>query len=91
MPRINLYLFILTTFFVSSCMNSTALNERFALQCEKAGFKKTSNVYRLCIENKKDIYRLEQSNNLKNLNSNNTTLTNTSGNTVSFSATFRLN
>ena len=77
--------------FLGSCISGSMLSERFANECQRAGFKKGSNVYKLCIENKKDIYKIDQANSLRNLNGTNTSISNTSGNTVSFSATFRLN
>ena len=72
-------------------MTGSILSERFANECQRAGFKKGSNVYKLCIENKKDIYKIDQANSLRNLNGTSTGISNASGNTVSFSATFRLN
>ena len=77
--------------FLGGCMNSSILVERFANECQRAGFKKGSNVYKLCIENKKDIYKIEQANSLRNLNGANASVSSASGNSVSFSATFRLN
>ncbi len=81
----------LSSIVLGSCMTGSILSERFANECQRAGFKKGSNVYKLCIENKKDIYKIDQANSLRNLNDTNTSISNTSGNTVSFSATFRLN
>ncbi len=72
-------------------MSGSMLSERFAAECQRAGFKKGSNVYKLCIENKKDIYKIDQANSLRNLNNTNTSVSSASGNSVSFSATFRLN
>jgi hypothetical protein len=77
--------------FLGGCMTSSVLSERFAAECQKAGFKKGSNVYKLCVENKKDIYKIEQANSLRNLNNTNASVSSASGNSVSFSATFRLN
>ena len=77
--------------FLGGCMSSAMLSERFSNECQRAGFTKGSNVYKLCVENKKDIYKIEQANSLRNLNGSNTSVSSASGNQVSFSATFRLN
>ena len=89
--KTNLYFILINFFILSACVNPNDLNKRFSLECEQAGFNKGSNVYKLCLENKKDIYQIDQANSLRNLNATNTTLTGTAGNSVSFSATFRLN
>jgi len=81
----------LLVIFLGGCMSNSMLGERFANECQKAGFKKASNVYKLCIENKKDIYKIDQANSLRNLNGTNASVSSASGNSVSFSATFRLN
>ena len=86
-----IWFFALFIVFLGGCMSGSMLTERFATECQRAGFTKGSNVYKLCIENKKDIYKIDQANSLRNLNSTNTTVSSASGSSVSFSATFRLN
>ena len=86
-----IYLFFIFLIFLGGCMSDSMIIERFANECQRAGFIKGSNVYKLCLENKKDIFKIDQANSLRNLNSSNISTSSASGNTVSFSATFRLN
>jgi hypothetical protein len=88
------YILLLFFFIAAGCTDphvfNEALNKRFLSECERVGFKKGSNLSKLCIENKKDIYKVEQANSLRNLNQTNSGLLLPAGNSVSFSATFRL-
>ena len=94
----NLYRLIhvtLITFFgLSGCMSNEEYNARlektFSTECQRAGFKLNTKVYKLCMENKRDLNKIDQKNRLNSSLNATAALPATSGSNFSFSYTVRL-
>ena len=62
----------------------------FSAECQRAGFQLNTNVYRLCMENKRDLNKIDQRNRLNSSINASTALPITSGSNFSFSYTVKL-
>ena len=80
---------------LSGCMSNEEYNARlektFSTECQRAGFKLNTKVYKLCMENKRDLNKIEQRNRLNSSINATTALPANSGSNFSFSYTVRLN
>ena len=76
------------------CMSNEEYNARlentFSIECQKAGFKLNTEVFKLCMENKRDLNKIDQRNKLNSSISAYTAIPSTSGSNFSFSYTVRL-
>ena len=79
---------------LSGCMSNEEYNARlentFSAECQGAGFQLNTNVHRLCMENKRDLNKIDQRNRLNSSINASTALPVTSGNNFSFSYSVRL-
>ena len=79
---------------LAGCMSNEEYNARlentFSAECQKAGFQLNTNVHRLCMENKRDLNRIDQRNRLNSTINASTALPITSGSNFSFSYTVKL-
>ena len=79
---------------LAGCMSNEEYNARlentFSIECQKAGFQLNTEVYKLCMENKRDLNKIDQRNRLNSSLSASTALPATSGSNFSFSYTVRL-
>ena len=84
----------LISFGLSGCMSNEEYNARlentFSAECQRAGFQLDTNAHKLCMENKRDLNKLDQRNRLNSSLNASTALPTTSGSNFSFSYTFRL-
>ena len=80
---------------LSGCISNEEYNERlentFSTECQRAGFRLKTKVYKLCMENKRDLNKIEQRNRLNSSINATTALPVNSGSNFSFSYTVRLN
>ena len=76
------------------CMSNEEYNARlentFSTECQRAGFQLNTKVYKLCMENKRDLNKIDQKNRLNSSLNATTALPATSGSNFSFSYTVRL-
>ena len=76
------------------CMSNEEYNAQlentFSAECQMAGFKFNTNVYKLCMENKRDLNKIDQRNRLNSSLNASTVLPTSSGSNFSFSYTVRL-
>ena len=83
-----------TIFALAGCISNEEYNTRlentFSIECQKAGFKLNTEVYKLCMENKRDLNKIDQRNKLNSSISASTGIPSTSGSNFSFSYTVRL-
>ena len=91
----NLLILSAVTFVgLASCMSNEEYNARlentFLAECERAGFRLNTNVHRLCMENKRDLNKIDQRNRLNSSLNASTALPISSGSNFSFSYTVRL-
>ena len=79
---------------LSGCMSNEEYNARlentFSIECQKAGFQLDTEVYKLCMENKRDLNKIDQRNRLNSSLNASTALPTASGSNFSFSYTVRL-
>ena len=76
------------------CMSNEEYNARlentFSAECQRAGFQPDTNAHKLCMENKRDLNKIEQRNRLNSSINASTALPTTSGSNFSFAYTVRL-
>ncbi len=79
---------------LTGCMSNEEYNARlentFSAECQRAGFQLNTNIHRLCMENKRDLNRIDQRNRLNSTINASTALPITSGSNFSFSYTVKL-
>ena len=79
---------------LTGCMSNEEYNARlentFSIECQKAGFQLNSEVYKLCMENKRDLYKIDQRNKINSSIGASTNIPSTSESNFSFSYTVRL-
>ena len=79
---------------LAGCMSNEEYNARlentFSTECQKAGFQLNTKVYKLCMENKRDLNKIDQRNRLNSSINASTALPATSGSNFSFSYTVKL-
>ena len=79
---------------LAGCMSNEEYNARlentFSIECQKAGFQLNTEVYKLCMENKRDLNKIDQRNKLNSSISATTAIPSNSGSNFSFSYTVRL-
>jgi len=79
---------------LAGCMSNEEYNARlentFSAECQRAGFLLNTNVHKLCMENKRDLNKIDQRNRLNSSISASTVLPANPGNNFSFSYTVRL-
>ena len=80
---------------LAGCMSNEEYNARlentFSNECQRAGFQLNTKVYKLCMENKRDLNKIDQRNRLNSSINATTALPANSGSNFSFSYTVRLN
>ena len=83
-----------TVVALAGCMSneeySAMLENTFSIECQKAGFELNTAVYKLCMENKRDLNKIDQRNKLNSSISASTAIPSTSGSNFSFSYSVRL-
>ena len=81
-------------FGLEGCMSNEEYNARlektFSAECHRAGFQLNTNAHKLCMENKRDLNKIDQRNRLNSSLNASTALPATSGSNFSFSYTVRL-
>ena len=86
---------VITFVVLSGCMSNeeykARLENTFSTECQRAGFQLNTKVYKLCMENKRDLNKIDQRNRLNTSINAATALPANSGNNFSFSYTVRLN
>ena len=79
----------ITFFGVAGCMSSEEYNARlentFSAECQRAGFQLNTKVYKLCMENKRDLNKIDQRNRLNSSINATTAFPDSSGSNFSFS------
>ena len=79
---------------LAGCMSNEEYNARlentFSTECQRAGFQLNTKVYKLCMENKRDLNKIDQRNRLNSSINATTALPATSGTNFSFSYTVKL-
>ena len=79
---------------LTGCMSNEEYNAQlentFSAECQSAGFQLDTNAHKLCMENKRDLNKLDQRNRLNSSLNASTALPTTSGSNFSFSYTVRL-
>ena len=86
---------VITFVGLSGCMSNeeykARLENTFSTECQRAGFRVNTKVYKLCMENKRDLNKIEQRNRLNSSINATTALPVNSGSNFSFSYTVMLN
>ena len=95
MKCVRLLQFTAITFVgLAGCMSNQEYNARlentFSTECQRAGFPLKTKVYKLCMENKRDLNKIDQRNRLNSSINATTALPATTGSNFSFSYTVRL-
>ena len=96
MTKVAILLQLVLIFFIGmvGCMSNEEYNAQlentFSAECQRAGFQLDTNSHKLCMENKRDLNKIDQRNRLKSSLNASTALTTTSGSNVSFIYSFRL-
>ena len=76
------------------CMSNEEYNARlentFSAECQRAGFQLDTTAHKLCMENKRDLNKIDQRNKLNSSINASTALPTDSGSNFSFSYTVRL-
>ena len=96
MTKVAILLQLAVVFFIGTvgCMSNAEYNAQlentFSTECQRAGFQLDTNTHKLCMENKRDLNKLDQRNRLNSSLNASTALPNTSGSNFSFSYTVRL-
>ena len=76
------------------CLSNEEYNARlektFSAECHRAGFQLNTNAHKLCMENKRDLNKIDQRNRLNSSLNASTALPTASGSNFSFSYTVRL-
>ena len=79
---------------LTGCMSNEEYNARlentFSTECQRAGFQLNTKVYKLCMENKRDLNKIDQRNRLNSSINATTALPTASGSNFSFSYTVKL-
>ena len=79
---------------LAGCMSNEEYNARlentFSTECQRAGFQLNTKVYKLCMENKRDLNKIDQRNRLNSSINATTALPTASGSNFSFSYTVKL-
>ena len=85
---------VITFVGLSGCMSNeeykARLDNTFSTECQRAGFQVNTKVYKLCMENKRDLNKIEQRNRLNSSINASTVLPATSGSNFTFSYSVRL-
>ena len=85
---------VITFVGLSGCMSNeeykARLDNTFSTECQRAGFQVNTKVYKLCMENKRDLNKIDQRNRLNSSINASTVLPATSGSNFSFSYSVRL-
>ena len=80
---------------LAGCMSNEEYNARlentFSTECQRAGFQLNTRAYKLCMENKRDLNKIDQRNRLNSSINATTALPANSGSNFSFSYTVNLN
>ncbi len=80
--------------WLAGCMSNeeyyTRLENTFSSECQRAGFQLNTNVHKLCMENKRDLNKIDERNRLNSTINASTALPVTAGSNFSFSYTVRL-
>ena len=91
---ISLQLAVIVFIGLVGCMSNeeytARLENTFSSECQRAGFRLDTNAHKLCMENKRDLNKLDQRNRLNSSLNASTSLPTTSGSNFSFSYTVRL-
>ena len=86
---------MITFIGLTGCMSNEEYNAQlentFSVECQRAGFPLNTNAYKLCMENKRDLNKIDQRNRLNSSINASTALPTTSGSNFSFSYSVRLN
>ena len=96
MTKVAILLQLAVIFFIGmvGCMSNEEYNAQlentFSAECLRAGFQLDTNAHKLCMENKRDLNKLDQRNRLNSSLNASTALPTTSGSNFSFSYTVRL-
>ena len=92
---ISLQLVMIVFIGLLGCMSNeeytARLENTFSSECQRAGFQLDTNAHKLCMENKRDLNKIDQRNRLNSSLNASTALPTTSGSNFSFSYTVRLN
>ena len=79
---------------LTGCVSNEEYNARlentFSTECQRAGFQLKTKVYKLCMENKRDLNKIDQRNRLNSSINATTALPASTGSNFSFSYTVRL-
>ena len=85
---------VITFVGLSGCMSNeeykARLDNTFSTECQRAGFQVNTKVYKLCMENKRDLNKIDQRNRLNSSINATTALPTTTGSNFSFSYSVRL-
>ena len=96
MTKVAILLQFAVIFFIGmvGCMSNEEYNAQlentFSAECQRAGFQLNTNAHKLCLENKRDLNKIEQRNRLNSSINASTALPVTSGSNFSFSYSVRL-
>ena len=82
--------FVGLTGCISNEEYNALLESTFSAECQRAGFQVNTNVHKLCMENKRDLNKIDQRNRLNSSINASTVLPATSGSNFSFSYSVRL-
>ena len=89
-----LQLVVISFIGLVGCMSNEEYNAQlentFSAECQRAGFQLNTIAHKLCMENKRDLNKIDQRNRLNSSLNASTTLPTTPGSNVSFSYTVRL-
>ena len=89
-----LQLTAITFIGLAGCISNEEYNAQlentFSAECQRAGFQLNTNTHKLCMENKRDLNKIDQRNRLNSSINASTALPTTSGSNFSFSYTVRL-
>ena len=94
--KVSILLQLAVTLFIGlvGCMSNEEYNAQlentFSAECQRAGFQIDTNAHKLCMENKRDLNKIDQRNRLNSSLNASTALPTTSGSNFSFSYTVRL-
>ncbi len=94
--KVAIFLQFAVIFFIglAGCMSNAEYNAQlentFSAECKRAGFQLNTNAHKLCMENKRDLNKIDQRNRLNSSLNASTALPTTSGSNFSFSYTVRL-
>ena len=96
MNKVAILLQLAAIFFIGmvGCMSNEEYNAQlentFSVECQRAGFQIDTSAHKLCMENKRDLNKLDQRNRLNSSLNASTALPTASGSKFSFSYSVRL-